>query len=84
MIVNEEDSEREVQDRFRALGLKDKQLPVWFRIMQGATLTSSFVKRLVEEAKAREVGTIIFDSLRAMHDAEENDSTEMQKVLNFF
>lgn len=82
MIVNEEDSYREVQDRFKLLGLKEEKLPIWFRVAQGAKLDKDFIKMLIEEARSKEVSTVFFDSLRAMHTAEENDSTAMQEILD--
>ena len=82
MIVNEEDSLRSVQDRFVKLGMKGENLPIWFRVSHGAKLNTTFVERIIKEAKEKEVTTIFFDSLRAMHTAEENDSTEMQRVMD--
>jgi hypothetical protein len=82
MIVNEEDSARLVQDRLRLLAITEPDLPIYYRIAQGAKLTEDFIKPLIAEAKEMDVGVIMFDSLRAIHSADENDSTEMQEVLD--
>jgi hypothetical protein len=82
MIVNEEDSHRALQDRFRILGMAGKDIEVYLRIAEGAKLEDVYITQLIAEAKALKIGVIMFDSLRAVHDSEENDSTEMQKVLD--
>ena len=82
MIINEEDSYRAVQDRFKLLGITDITLPMYFRIAQGSKIEKKFIDEVILELKEKDITTVIFDSLRAMHDAEENDSTEMQKILD--
>ncbi len=82
MIVNEEDSARAVQDRFRILGVEDKTLPIYFRISQDSKLEDKFIEDLLVECKEKSIKVVIFDSLRAMHEEDENDSTGMQKVMN--
>ena len=82
MIVNEEDSARLVQDRLRLLDVNEAELPIYYRIAQGSKLTNEFVIDLVAEAKVKEIGVIMFDSLRAIHESDENDSTGMQMVMD--
>lgn len=82
MIVNEEDSARLIQDRLKLLKIIDPLLLIYYRIAQGSKLTNDFVDILITEAKERNIGVIMFDSLRAIHEAEENSSTEMQGVLD--
>lgn len=84
MIVNEEDSLRLIQDRYKILNITDTSLPIYFRVAHGSKMTSEWVKSLIDEAKALEVSVIMFDSLRALNDANENDSQEMQKVMDYF
>lgn len=84
MIVNEEDSHRLIQDRLRLLGITDTSLPIYYRVSHGAKLTDDFIDSLVMEAKEKNVGVIMFDSLRSVHDADENDSTKMQGVMDMF
>ena len=82
MIVNEEDSYRSIQDRFKLLGITDQTLPMYFRIAQGTKLGDKFIQNIIKESKEKEITIIIFDSLRSIHNANENDSTEMQKILD--
>lgn len=82
LIVNEEDSHRAIQDRFRLLGLAKKPLDVFFRVANGDKLTDDYVDKLVAECQIKGITVVMFDSLRSVHDAEENDSTEMQAVLD--
>jgi hypothetical protein len=82
MIVNEEDSPRLVQDRLKLLSITESDLPIYYRIAQGTKLKEEFIKSLITEAKEKKVGVIMFDSLRAIHSADENDSTAMQEVLD--
>ena len=82
LIVNEEDSHRAVQDRFNILSATDHELPIYFRIASGAKLTRKFVDEIIEECQVRNIKVVMFDSLRSMHEAEENDSTAMQQVMD--
>jgi RecA-family ATPase len=84
MIVNEEDSDRLVRDRMIALNMQDPELDIYYRIARGSKLTKSFVKDLIAEAKEKDIGVIMFDSLRSVHEADENDSTGMQAVMDLF
>ncbi len=84
MIVNEEDSLRLIQDRYKILNITDTTLPIYFRVAHGSKMTPEWVKSLIAEAKALDVSVILFDSLRALNDANENDSQEMQKVMDYF
>lgn len=82
MIVNEEDSARLIQDRFMKLDITDQSLQIFFRVAQGSKLTTEFVDELIAEAREKNVEVIMFDSLRAIHEADENDSTAMQGVMD--
>lgn len=84
MIVNEEDSARLIQDRLRLLGITDTSLGIFYRIAQGSKIEEKFIDSLIKEAKEKNVGVIMFDSLRAVHEADENSSTEMQKIMDLF
>ena len=84
MIVNEEDSLRLIQDRYKLLNITDTTLDIYFRVSHGSKMTPNFVKSLIDEAKVLDVSVILFDSLRALNDANENDSQEMQKVMDMF
>ncbi len=82
MIVNEEDSARLIQDRLKLLSITDTSLNIFYRIAHGSKLEENFVNSLIKEAKEKDIGVIMFDSLRSIHEAEENSSTEMQKVMD--
>lgn len=82
MIVNEEDSFRAIQDRFKILGITDPSLEMYFRVANSSKLESKFITRLLEELQEKDIKVVIFDSLRSMHEADENDSTAMQKILD--
>ena len=82
MLVNEEDSLRSIRNRFTVLGIKEPDLPIYFRVARNAILNTAFVDKLIAEAMEQGVTTILLDSLRAVHDANENDSQEMQRVMN--
>ena len=82
MIVNEEDSPRSVQDRFKMLGITNKELPIYFHIAQGLKIDKKFVENIVKEMQDNQIDVLMLDSLRSMHEAEENDSTAMQVILD--
>jgi len=82
MIVNEEDTERLILDRFKALNITDRTLPMFFRTAQGSKLDQAFCKVILDECKQNNIGVVMFDSLRALTDADENSSTAMQPVLD--
>lgn len=82
MIVNEEDTERLIADRFRALGITNTTLPMFFRTAQGSKLDDVFCGELLKEAQEHNIKVIMFDSLRALTNADENSSTAMQPVLD--
>ena len=66
------------------MAITDPTLPIFFRVAYGAKLTDKFVDKLIIEAKLKEVGVIMFDSLRSLHDADENNSQQMQTIMDLF
>lgn len=83
MIVNGEDPLRQLRDRsMLLLAQRSEDLPIYFLAEQEAQLTQEVCEALLAEAKRREVGFIVFDSLRSLNDADENSSKEMQAVMN--
>jgi hypothetical protein len=83
MIVNEEDSFRSVQDRFKLLDITNKKLPLQFHVAQGLKIDEDFVTNIVKEMQDKKCDVLMLDSLRSLHEADENDSTQMQKILDF-
>lgn len=81
MIVNEEDPEELLQDRFKMLLDEPSGIPIYLHIENGIMLEDETVDTLIQEMKDNHCGTIIFDSLSVIHDADENSSTEMNVVF---
>jgi hypothetical protein len=82
LIVNEEDYHSQLRTRMMMLYKNWSQLPIYFAIQNGVKLIDSDVEKIISLAKEKGVDFIIFDSLRSLHSAEENSSTEMQAVLD--
>jgi len=81
MIVNEEDPESEVKDRLLLLLGEIKDLPIYVHADKGFKLEDELVTKLLKEAKEKNIGLIIFDSLSVIHNAEENSAKEMGAVF---
>jgi RecA-family ATPase len=82
-IINEEDSERNVSSRLEILGYKGQDLPLMVSAMKGFSAENpKMVKALLAKCKEQGVGVIMFDTLRAIHHGNENDSAVMQIVLD--
>lgn len=84
MIVNEEDSERNLRDRSLSLTNEGEDLPVYFHVAKGIKMEESFVSTLLKETREKEIKFVIFDSLRSVHTADENNSKEMQAIMDQF
>lgn len=82
MIVNEEDNERLLQERFNMLMEEPADLPIYLHIGKQIKITEEFVTELIMEAQLKSIGLMIFDSLRSVHEADENSSQEMQKIMD--
>lgn len=82
LIVNEEDTERLVAERFGLLGITNQNLDIYFRIAHGAKIDATYCRSLIEECKKDGIEVVMFDSLRSMHDQDENSSTAMQPILD--
>ncbi|MBI2550896.1 bifunctional DNA primase/polymerase [Candidatus Uhrbacteria bacterium] len=83
MIVNEEDPARLLKERSLMLVGQAEDIPVLFHVEDGIKMNEKSVDALIGEIKQSGVRFIIFDSLRSMHGADENSSTEMQRVMDF-
>lgn len=82
MIVNEEDNERMLKTRSLALIDEVADLPIFFHVAKGFRIDDTFVERLLPEIQSKEVKFLILDSLRSLHFADENQSREMQEILD--
>lgn len=81
-IINEEDTEHDLKERFEILNKKWAEMPILFSVQNQIKLDDEAVSQIIYTAKQNNIEFIIFDSLRSIHEAEENSSTEMQKVMN--
>lgn len=82
-IINEEDSERNIASRCTILGHKGSDSPLLISAMKGFSAENpKMIKSLLARCKADGVGVVIFDTLRAIHHGNENDSAVMQIVMD--
>lgn len=82
MIINEEDTARLLQERLNMLLETQEDLPIYFHIGKAIKIEESFIDLIIKQAVEKNIKVIIFDSLRSVHDADENSSQEMQKIMN--
>ncbi|MES2930989.1 MAG: bifunctional DNA primase/polymerase [Patescibacteria group bacterium] len=82
LIINEEDRARQIRERLNILEKEWDNLPIHFMVSNEIQLDEKTVDSIIGIGKDRGVKFIIFDSLRSIHSAEENDSTAMQGVMN--
>lgn len=81
-IINEEDVELDIKERIEIINSNWDDEMIYFSTQNQIKLDNETVDEIISMAKARGIGFIIFDSLRSIHDAEENSATEMQKVMD--
>jgi hypothetical protein len=81
LIVNEEDTERSLQERIRKIAT-DENLNVSFYTQKGIKVNETMIEALLLRAREDNIGVIMFDSFRTIHDADENQSGEIQKIMN--
>lgn len=81
-IINEEDIEAEIKDRMNTLTNKWPETSIYFSIQNQLKLDNDTVDQIISIAKGKGIGFIILDSLRSVHEAEENSATEMQKIMD--
>jgi hypothetical protein len=79
LIINEEDTLPRVKERMDILKASSPDL--YFYVMNGFKLGPETVKSIIQYCKDNTITVVAFDSLRAVHLANENDSTAMQEVL---
>lgn len=83
LILDEESGERQLQERFRKLKA-DQDLPIYYSSRTGREMNDKYVEEIVAECQEKNIGIVMVDSLIRMHNKNENDSSEMSKVLNYF
>lgn len=84
LIVDEENSHSDLKDRILRMGINEK-LPIYFLSFQGVQLDdkTSF-NRLFETIIKLQPVLVIFDSLVRFHGKNENDASEMSRVMARF
>jgi hypothetical protein len=80
MIINEEDHIAMLKNRLRLL-TTTKDLPIYFYVQKEIKLADEFVAQIIQETERTGATFIVFDSLRAVHSADENSSKEMQVMM---
>ena len=82
LIVNEEDGERLLQQRFRQLGVeKNAGLPIHISALSDFKLEDNQITRTIQFCKDNTITLIIIDSLIRVHSSDENSAREMSKVF---
>ena len=80
LIVNEEDHTGMLKARSTMLKAQQQDEIYWL-IQKELKLNDQDVDYILEEIERLNIGCVMFDSLRTMHNADENNSQEMQKVM---
>lgn len=81
LMIDEEDNPRLLQKRARMLGITEKA-PIYFMIGQGFKINATQVTKVIEFCEEYNVGLVTIDSLVRVHNAKENDATEMSEVFS--
>jgi hypothetical protein len=83
LFVEEEDTIAMLKERYSMLLEEGEEAGgIYFAVDTGRKIDAAWAKELIEQAEARGARFIILDSLRALHMASENDSDEMQPVMD--
>ena len=80
LIIDEENGERLLQDRFKKLS-KTFELSIYFESLSGFKLTTDEVNRIISQCQENKIKLIIFDSLVRIHAGDENSSGDMSRVF---
>lgn len=81
LIIDEENGSRLLKDRLLKFP-GAKSLPVYFLSGSMFTITQESIKQLIEIAKEKNIGMIIFDSFVRVHGAkDENDAVQISQVF---
>ncbi|OGZ65187.1 MAG: hypothetical protein A3C50_03000 [Candidatus Staskawiczbacteria bacterium RIFCSPHIGHO2_02_FULL_43_16] len=83
LIVSEEDGMPLLKHRYEML-LQDGEKPggIYFIIQSGKKINEKWAEEILKYTTANNIQFVILDSLRALHTKKENDSDEMQSVMD--
>jgi len=80
MIVDEENSKRRHSQRIKML-TDDHDLPIYYHIAKGFRVDDDWqTSTLINEARQKGVGLLMFDTLVRIHGLDENNSGDINKV----
>lgn len=83
LIVNEDDNHALIKERYAALFQEGEQPGgVYFVINSGRKITGVWAGELLYFAKQHNIGFIALDTLRSLHNGDENQSNVMQEVMD--
>lgn len=78
LIINEEDGERLLQQRFRQLGMAhDEELPIYISALNDFKLEDDQISQVLRVCEEKEINLVIIDSLIRVHSADENSAKDM-------
>lgn len=81
-IINEEDIEPDIKERMEVMNKEWAESRILFSVQNQIKLDADTVTEIINTAMVNSIEFIIFDSLRSLHDSDENNSTEMQRVMD--
>ena len=81
LIVDNEDKLWQFQDRLNKLGASSNMSVYFSKDRNFDIKDNDKVKRLLRECIARDIKVVVMDSLRRIHDGDENSSKEMSAVF---
>ncbi|HVW99796.1 MAG TPA: AAA family ATPase [Candidatus Babeliaceae bacterium] len=82
LIINEEDGERLLQQRFHQLGVnKNAGLPIHISALTDFKLEDKQIEATLAFCESNRISLIIIDSLIRVHSADENSAREVSKVF---
>lgn len=84
LIVNEEDNLRLLKDRSLMMINQKEDLNIYFLVGNGFKIDEITIFEILDSVRETNSTLVVFDSLRSIHTANENDSQEMQKVMDCF
>jgi len=82
LIIDEENHPRILKDRAKLLS-QNSELPIYVASRKGFSLGEKSVEKVVEYAKSKNVGLVIFDSFICIHNSDENAASEMRGVMKY-
>ena len=81
LIIDEENGERLLQQRFRQLGADTTDLPIYTSSFGGFHLDDKHVGEVIDFCETNDVKFVILDSLIRIHGSDENSARDMSKVF---